>query len=773
MDQYMQCPQCGGDLAILDDGKRQCGSCGKKYMLMTRPVTGGTLAADQTGEPVADQYNQCPQCGGDLVMLSDGKRQCQSCGQKYILVTRAAGAAAAADGVTVADGAEPVGKKTTVSKKASTSKKTSVGKKGTAKTSSAGKKRKKGFLGVVFLLVLAVLLGGAVAGYLGYLPFFDFPSGAFDRFDEKEYAAYCERMAGEELPMVSAGEIAEGLELEEGAPLQLMGVVDEVGENLIGLNNGVDCYFNPDALSDADLAALQALLGSLSVGDVVGVTGMVYDPSTASFSLKYCDVPYVYYGGEAYYNEYESFRNGGVYPDTVYSAEGYAYYMEQVASGDILYRSAVDVMDSFRYNDTVLAPSFYHGVDTYRNKVMYISGSVDTVADGYFVVDGIYCFYNNDLLTEEEQATIRSLNAGDFVSVCGWVSNPSVDSFRMSYCYVAEHVPAQDVSQDAEFYEWLNSYSGLYSQPYIPYDPNSDYTEGHGHEEVELFFELIDEDTVRILFRAASYSDSYRIADVIDSIELSVEELRETKKFSYAFDADSWGNSGALTISLLENGNIGFECDITQEVETANWNLGTEYVELPSATPHKNSIDEHLYNVLMGTEQFTNCGYARHDGKVPTREKQYSHTIHDGTESYATTSFAIVDVDGNGSREVVLFSEGASGNIYTVLHVYDGAVYGLMREYDTGQRLQKNGLFQTTDGAEIGRVERITFFGDDGGIDEWVSFNYPDDYFLLHYEGSTQEEVETYLDEIGFSTDEDDVARFYAYNRNNAEFFHY
>lgn len=217
-DQYMQCPQCGGDLVMLDDGKRQCPSCNKTYMLVTRapsaeaPMAAGAPAAAENGGPVTDRYKQCPQCGGDLFMLNDGKRQCQSCGMKYMLVPRPASA-----GTAVVHEAAPAGKKASKKrKKASAGTPTAANKKGKKKSAGA----------VIAVVVVVVLLLAAVGGFLANRFLFGNSGGignesTFDTEQQAGETTWTEVM----VPIVSTGEIVEGLELENDELLKAIGMI--------------------------------------------------------------------------------------------------------------------------------------------------------------------------------------------------------------------------------------------------------------------------------------------------------------------------------------------------------------------------------------------------------------------------------------------------------------------------------------------------------------------------------------------------------------------
>lgn len=149
-DQHMQCPQCGGELVILSDGKRECQSCKATYTVATNLIPDNasdeatTPAADKApdapkGVPVTDRYNRCPRCRGELFLMSDGKRQCQSCKTKYVLMPRSAAVRTTA--VAGDDAFDD-------------------------ETASSGKKKKKKSVGVVIAVIVALLVIAAAGAFL-------------------------------------------------------------------------------------------------------------------------------------------------------------------------------------------------------------------------------------------------------------------------------------------------------------------------------------------------------------------------------------------------------------------------------------------------------------------------------------------------------------------------------------------------------------------------------------------------------------------------------
>lgn len=486
-----------------------------------------------------------------------------------------------------------------------------------------------GFL-ITSFTILIVLLLLAVAGFFIYRAIFSHYD--YDKYYEKEYAPYFAALS-ERLPdLVSTDEAIE-TEYHEGEPIRVLGVVDEVGDNLIGLNNDIDCYIIPDTPGDVD-ANKMSDLGWLKSGDVVGISGMVCN--TSPLTLKYCGVPYIYYDGLKFYNEYESYRAGVMYHDVAYSDEDYSRYIGLVKNGDVLYQSASDILNAFRTGGTVTEDSFYYGSDYYRDRALSISGKVIQITDDYFNVDGIYCFYSLSLLTNTEAEIISSLQRDDHVTVSGLVCNPSLDSFRMKYC---------------------------------------------------------------------------SIDDVISE---------ETSSNSNAI------NGGGM-------------------------------------------ISEALYAVLEGKEQFLNRGYLFNPSMS---EYQYCDEISDGSDTYATQQFAIVDMDGDGTNEVVLLGDSGRDGAYTVLHEYDGKVYGHMEVYRGMESLLQNGLHQGSMGYANDVIKKITFNGADAESVTMAEYDYDQRFIGDRYSTTpngrevTKQEFDDYLTQIGWNEDAE-AATFYDYAEGN------
>lgn len=349
----------------------------------------------------------CPKCGKALVELADGTLYCKQCQTQYVVSSKTINSAS-------------------------------------AQPKPQAKAKEKSSAPLVALLLLLILLLGGIGGFALYHYFF---GSSYTKLIQKEYTAY--QAAGKPDRLMSTDEAtAQSDDLNEGEPLNVMGVVEGIDDNLISLNNGVDCHIIPEALSSADAAKIEPALGAIHVGDIVGINGMLCD--TDPFTLKYCGLPYKYYDGNKFYAEYEGFRRTGTYPDIAYNDDTYNTYLNLLNTGDIIYQTVPDVLNTFKAGGEVTAASFTQGADTYRDRAIGLSGRVTGIGSNCINIEGIYCFYFTDLLTDTDIERINSIAINDSITVTGLVTNPSLDAFRLSYCTVTEWTPAEEQAGQQE-----------------------------------------------------------------------------------------------------------------------------------------------------------------------------------------------------------------------------------------------------------------------------------------------------------------------------------
>ena len=112
----------------------------------------------------------------------------------------------------------------------------------------------------------------------------------------------------------------------------------------------------------------------------------------------------------------------------------------------------------------------------------------------------------------------------------------------------------------------------------------------------------------------------------------------------------------------------------------------------------------------------------------------------------AIQNYAVIDLDGDGSEEAVVFVCGAAGDTggYLVLHSRDDHVYGYRTDYRTFENLKTDGTFIYSDdlGSKEG-VATIGFTQDGLVITDVLSATgqaYTMDNFMINGKKVTQEE---------------------------------
>ncbi|MBE7005370.1 MAG: hypothetical protein E7425_14030 [Ruminococcaceae bacterium] len=118
-----------------------------------------------------------------------------------------------------------------------------------------------------------------------------FPSASV--YNGREYQTY-QKLLALTTPEQLLAEEAADQKLRRKLPVELIGTVEEVGEDYIVLADGVKCYLLAPERGGASAARQLSVLESLRVGDVVSIRGMISE--TQPLALKYCDLPTAYTG---------------------------------------------------------------------------------------------------------------------------------------------------------------------------------------------------------------------------------------------------------------------------------------------------------------------------------------------------------------------------------------------------------------------------------------------------------------------------------------------
>ena len=163
------------------------------------------------------------------------------------------------------------------------------------------------------------------------------------------------------------------------------------------------------------------------------------------------------------------------------------------------------------------------------------------------------------------------------------------------------------------------------------------------------------------------------------------------------------------------------------------------------ASCSSNSTPVNMQDVLKGNQPF----YYAADGGSDLASVNIADipSLLNPDDAYmAIQNYAVIDLDGDGSEEAVVFVCGAAGDTggYLVLHSRDDHVYGYRTDYRTFENLKTDGTFVYSDdlGSKEG-VATISFSQDGLVITDVLSATgqaYIMDHFMINGKKVTQEE---------------------------------
>ena len=163
------------------------------------------------------------------------------------------------------------------------------------------------------------------------------------------------------------------------------------------------------------------------------------------------------------------------------------------------------------------------------------------------------------------------------------------------------------------------------------------------------------------------------------------------------------------------------------------------------ASCSSNSTPVNMQDVLKGKQPF----YYAADGGSDLASVNIADipSLLNPDDAYmAIQNYAVIDLDGDGSEEAVVFVCGAAGDTggYLVLHSRDDHVYGYRTDYRTFENLKTDGTFLYSDdlGSKEG-VATIGFTQDGLVITDVLSATgqaYIMDNFMINGKKVTQEE---------------------------------
>ncbi len=172
-------------------------------------------------------------------------------------------------------------------------------------------------------------------------------------------------------------------------------------------------------------------------------------------------------------------------------------------------------------------------------------------------------------------------------------------------------------------------------------------------------------------------------------------------------------------------------------------------------------VEHNYWMVLMGHSDFTLRAHNGDNEAVDERSANIADIpeILDPYDDYMKLwNFAVVDMDGDGANEVLVYGCGVSGDMsgYLLLHQMEGRVYGLLLDSAVSAKhwfgdLKTDGTFECYDptGTAWTSITRLKFRGERYIIDDLAfasSSNHEEyDDFLVNHQEATKAEFEAVL----------------------------
>lgn len=132
-------------------------------------------------------------------------------------------------------------------------------------------------------------------------------------------------------------------------------------------------------------------------------------------------------------------------------------------------------------------------------------------------------------------------------------------------------------------------------------------------------------------------------------------------------------------------------------------------------------------SINEGSQEFYWNEYFWHDGAPVTK--------------YTAGLFMIVDMDGDGGKEIVLY---CSPEATQVFHYEDGKVYGYQFNYRGMNSIGIDGIYMGSSGASTNTCNRIIEFNKDGYVEETLA-SMDDNYYKIGDKQVSEEEINEYF----------------------------
>ena len=179
--------------------------------------------------------------------------------------------------------------------------------------------------------------------------------------------------------------------------------------------------------------------------------------------------------------------------------------------------------------------------------------------------------------------------------------------------------------------------------------------------------------------------------------------------------------------------------------------------------------DENIFNaVLLGDAEFTYVN----NGNIETMNITDVPSIFDPDDSYMKIwNFSVVDLDGDGKEEVILFVVGVAGDMggMLILHQIGNEVYGYICDNRTLSELKTDGTFEFSDPTGVGEggFGAITGFSERGYTLDKISYGTGTyegwNTFVVDHQPATEEE---YFDAAAIQNEKPD-AEWYDFTDEN------
>lgn len=171
--------------------------------------------------------------------------------------------------------------------------------------------------------------------------------------------------------------------------------------------------------------------------------------------------------------------------------------------------------------------------------------------------------------------------------------------------------------------------------------------------------------------------------------------------------------------------------------------------------------------VLLGDAEFIYVS----DGDGKAMDVADIPSLFDADDPYMKVwDFAVVDLDGDGKEEVVLFVVGMAGDMggNLILHQIGDKVYGYATNYRILEEMKEDGTFNFSHPAGVeGGIGAITVFSEHGYVMDQITYgtgtHYEWDMFTVDHQPATEEE---YINAVANQKEKPNV-EWYDFNPEN------